>query len=494
MSSEFVGDISCDVVVVGYGGAGATAAIEGHDAGADVMILEGASEGGGNTRAAGGSIRVVHDPAEMRAHIEALSGGATDYESIDSHVRNLAELPEWIKSHGGKIEVEDKGTDGDFVPSPHFSPRDYAGSPFPDVVGAKGIAGKYRWTAVEGHSRGEAAFRFLESNIRSRNIDVRTGYRVRSLARSTAGRVSGLVADYQGEPVRVRAERGVVLACGGFEWDPTLQRDYLGQALPSSAPPHRNTGDGVRMAQSIGADLWHMTAAVLQFGLVVPQYEASFPIAISERGFIFVDRNGERFCDETRIDSHDGGILLEDRDRRSMQYRRLPSFLIFDEQTRCSGPIVSRARGFNRGAGWTDDNGTAIENGWIKTAATISELATKLGLPRDDLARTVSAYNRTIGSDPFGRAAAVSQPIACGPFYGTTMWPCIINTQGGPRRSADGHILDPWRNPIDGLFGAGELGSIWTNAYPGGGNFGEALASGRVAGRSAARSGVANAS
>jgi succinate dehydrogenase/fumarate reductase flavoprotein subunit len=481
---------TCDVVVVGFGGAGAAAAIEAHDAGARVLVIEKAAAGGGNTQVAGGNIRIVRDPAKMVRHFRALSEQGTDVESIEAHVRGLTALPTWIEKLGGVLSPDERGVGTMFVDGPPYCPREYSGSAFPAVEGAGGLGGRYRWPMQNGHDRGEAAFAMLERAVVERGIEVISDCAARALIRESAtGRVTGMTcALADDDDLQVSATSGVILACGGYAWDSGLQRDYLGAAMPSSSPPHRNTGDGVRMAEAIGAALWHMRAAVLQLGLLAPGFDASFPIRIRERGFIIVDQHARRFCDETRLDGHDGGILLQDRDMRTITRLRLPSVLIFDERTRLAGPIVGTDRGYNRGGGWSSDNGAEVEKGWIERGITAAELARKFGLDPQDLEATVSAFNRDIekDADAFGRRSADGWPLS-GPFYGVRLWPCIVNTQGGPRRAPDGRVLDPFGAAIPGLFGAGELGSIWTSLYPGGGNFGEAFVSGRAAGATAAR-------
>lgn len=91
------------------------------------------------------------------------------------------------------------------------------------------------------------------------------------------------------------------------------------------------------------------------------------------------------------------------------------------------------------------------------------------------------------GYDPdFGRRQETLNPIARPPFYAIAVWPCLINTQGGPRRNSQAQVLDAYGNPINRLYSAGELGSIWGILYPGAGNISECLAFGRIAGRNAA--------
>jgi hypothetical protein len=203
-----------------------------------------------------------------------------------------------------------------------------------------------------------------------------------------------------------------------------------------------------------------------------------------ERGFIIVDRSGRRFCDESSLGGHAGGDLLDHRNHHTGIWDRVPSYVIFDEATRLAGPITVPDTGFNAGSGWSADNSMPVEKGWIATSNSIAGLAAKLELPASNLVATVDDYNRGIDADrdAFGRSRLDAMPLNQGPFFGIALWPTLYNTQGGPRRSARGEILDPWGAPIPGLFGAGELGSIFSTHYPGGMNYGEAFVSGRVAG------------
>jgi succinate dehydrogenase/fumarate reductase flavoprotein subunit len=138
---------------------------------------------------------------------------------------------------------------------------------------------------------------------------------------------------------------------------------------------------------------------------------------------------------------------------------------------------------------WSKDNSAEIEKGWIKKADTISELAEKIGRDPKVLEETVSRYNRycEAGEDPdFGREAKLLLPIKTPPYYAMEQTPAVLNTQGGPRRNKHAQIVDPNGDPIPRLYSAGELGSIYGNCYNGGGNNGENMAFGQIAGRNAA--------
>lgn len=105
-------------------------------------------------------------------------------------------------------------------------------------------------------------------------------------------------------------------------------------------------------------------------------------------------------------------------------------------------------------------------------------------MPAEYLSRCVEIFNERAAhgtSDEFGRDASLMRPIDQSPFCGAAVYPIIVNTQGGPRRDEFGRILRPDGTPIPGLFGAGELGSIWNRLYPGAGNLSECIISGRAA-------------
>jgi succinate dehydrogenase/fumarate reductase flavoprotein subunit len=118
----------------------------------------------------------------------------------------------------------------------------------------------------------------------------------------------------------------------------------------------------------------------------------------------------------------------------------------------------------------------------------MGELAAKLGLPREEFVNSAEEYGRSATGSPdrFGRVAADMEPLETGPFYGVALWPCLLNTQGGPRRDRHARVLDGLGEAIPGLFSAGELGSIWGPLYPGSGNVAEAVVFGEIAGRNAA--------
>ena len=120
-------------------------------------------------------------------------------------------------------------------------------------------------------------------------------------------------------------------------------------------------------------------------------------------------------------------------------------------------------------------------------ADTLEELAKIIDVPADELTKTVSVWNGfcDAGDDvAFYRPSEYMTRVSTAPFYAQLVAPAFLNTDGGPRRSAKGEILDPDGNPIPGLYSAGEFGSVWGNYYQGAGNIAECMIFGRISARS----------
>jgi succinate dehydrogenase/fumarate reductase flavoprotein subunit len=243
------------------------------------------------------------------------------------------------------------------------------------------------------------------------------------------------------------------------------------------------------MAAEIGADLWHMSAVAATWGYKFPEFQFAIRHFMPGPGFVYVDQLSRRFMDETGTDVHAMWAPTSYIDMKTLKRTRVPSYVVFDEDTRTRGVVARTDRGkVSDVYQWSPDNSAEIRKGWIKAADTIGDLAPQIGLRSDQLQATIAQYNllTVAGYDPeFGRAPHTLVPIATPPFYAIPMWPCLYNTQGGPKRNAKAQVLDVWGKPIQRLFSAGELGSLWYRNYPGGGNVSEALAFGRIAGKNA---------
>jgi succinate dehydrogenase/fumarate reductase flavoprotein subunit len=477
-------DEQVDIVVVGFGAAGAAAAITAHDLGANVAILEKAQSGGGSTEASGGNIRLIRDIPGAIRHFLTLADQGTPEDMVSAIVHGLTGLPDWLASLGATFR------DSREPPALGMPGADWAfkESAFPGVEDSEAIGGRLQLASKPGSTGGEALWQFLKACVEARNVDVRYNTVPELLLRDTeTGRVSGIELQDGASKKNLYARSGVVLACGGFNWAPDLHIDLFGTPLPALTPPHRNAGDGIRLAQGVGAQLWHMSSIAARFGYKFPDYEAAFKSTPPSNGYFYVDQLGRRYVDETGIIFHAAGRLMLDREPYTGKLTRCPSFMVFDETTRLSGPIGPQPNGHNRFYDWSADNSVEVERGWISRADTLAELGSLIGVPSQELEHTTARYNaaRTSGADELRRDTRKMDPVDRPPYYAVPIWPCLLNTQGGPKRNARAEVVDPRGDPIPGLYSAGELGSMWGQLYPGAGNLGEALVTGQIAARSA---------
>lgn len=465
-------DETTEVLVIGCGGAGAVAAITAHDLGAKVLMVEKMEKGGGNTNCALGGFLCAKEVEGFIQYFKNLFERAyleVDPELIRVFAEECAHNQEWVESLGAKTQVFGQAT-------------------FPQLPGADSV--EKRMIIGENNEEANSFWAFLYAQLKKRSIQIWFNSSSRELITNDQGRVMGALLQKEGKEKRVRAKRAVILACGGFEYDEELKRNYLkGYPYYSLGSPG-NTGDGLRMAQRVGADLWHMTGVSCSLGFKAPEFPAAFMIRPAANSYIFVDQRGKRFASEF-VDIHAYNFLVDFFDPLNLTFPRIPCFMIFDEAVRQAGQIGVTALGYNRGHyTWSKDNEKEIKAGWIIAAQTIPDLAQKIGVEHSALEKTISQYNYycQIQKDlEFHRPPEKLVPFASGPYYAIKLWPCLLNTQGGPRRNAQAQVLYPHGQPIPGLYSAGELGSIFGLLYQGSGNLGECLAFGRIAGGQAAQ-------
>lgn len=334
-------------------------------------------------------------------------------------------------------------------------------------------------------------WRLLERNVNERdakNLDVWYESPALHLIQDPISKtIIGVQVQHDGKEINIRANNGVILACGGFENNQQMVQDYLHREEVFPHGTTYNTGDGITMALEVNADLWHMGAMSGPFLTFKGFGEDSNQVPFLNMAqnvtkgtsVINVAGDARRFCNETERSRH-GFVQYNDEWRNQIQFNNM--YAIFDETTRLAGPLYPT---------FSKDNSTEIESGLIIRADSIKALAEKIGLDPITLADTVSEYNNFCanGEDPaFNRNPEQMTPINNGPYYAVKLVCGMVNTQGGPRRDIQCQVLDVQGNPIPNLYSAGELGSMYSNNYNGGGNVSECLVTGRVAGANAATS------
>jgi hypothetical protein len=396
-------DKEADVVVVGYGGAGAVAAITAHDAGAKVLVIEKAPEGGGNTKMGGTqfcySTQEKKDQAAIYMHNVTL--GTTPMDVCQAWADGIAGNREFLDKIGMKYTAGNRLGGGD-----------YRSVPGADGVGGGGMPGY-----------GIALFDVFEKQIKSRNIEVMVNSPVTGLIQDPAKKeVLGVKVKTESGEKSIKAKKAVILSTGGFEFNDDMKKNYLRPSTIKFTGWKYNTGDGIKMAQALGADLWHMSMICSAlYTIMTPNSEIGWMYPEPKgSNFILVTRFGERFMREGAWFPHRtimGYSWWDWNDnRKSTEYPCCPHYMIFDETVRLAGALGineksmftgmgntvtptwlgGTAPGWGKpGGGWSQDNSVEIEKGWIKKADSIAALAGLIGgeMTADALTAAVKRWN-----------------------------------------------------------------------------------------------------
>ena len=458
-----------DVVVVGFGVAGACAAIEARDAGASVVVVERASGPGGTSAMAGGHFYLgagtpvqeavgYHDTvAAMRDYLVAVTP-EPDVEKITAYCEGSVELFHWLEAHG--IEFDRSYYADKHVIQPGRDCLIWSGNEnvWPFRVQATPAPRGHK-VATEGDG-GPAIVAALSRAALTAGAEVRYDTTVTDLLVED-GRVVGVATRSFGEDGVVRATRGVVLCAGGF----VMNREMVAEYAPALADPvipvgtPGDDGSAIALGVSAGGALAHMDGAFVSV--------TNYPPSTLLKG-ILVNGRGERFVAEDSYHARTSAACLAQPDGRA--------FLLVDTET----------------FAYPEFQSMPLVDGW----ETLAEAETALGIPPGALAATVAEYNRhaVTGDDPaFHKHPDWVQPLDHGPYAafdasrGHGVY--VGFTVGGLRTSVDGEVLDAQGATIPGLFAAGACASnIVQDAtgYNSGICLGEAAYFGRRAGVRAA--------
>src|SRR4051812_35108061 len=542
MAEEF------DVLVLGSGAAGLTAAVTAAEFGARVGVFEKADTVGGTTAWSGGQIWIPNNPHELAigkrdsreealTYLMSLSHGMIDESMAAAYIDTGPEMIRFLEAHtpvrfypvpdfpdyhpefpGGKPQG---GRTLECPPFPYGELgewRDRVGtSPYyPDftITIAETTLGqsvptpaspevKARRKAHDERGMGLALVGRLLRGCLDRNIQPRTGHRATELLMRD-GAVSGVHFRTAGGSVEIDAAN-VVLATGGFEWDPNLVRAFCRGPLTHPVSIKTNTGDGLKMAMRVGAMLGNMREAwwmpvievppdINSMGRQLLTYERTIP------GSLMVNRHGKRFTNEAS-NYNAFGAAFHEQDVSRFEYANLPCWLIFNQEFYAKWPFVG---------GLSDDfgSGEAQPPSWITRADTLSELARRVGIDAAQLSETVERFNEHAAakSDPdFRRGESANDlwwgdpafrgdkratlgPLGRGPYYAIEVKSGALGTKGGPQTDIDARVLDVDGSPIPGLYAAGNvMASPMGMTYGGaGGTLGPGMVFGYRAGRAAA--------
>jgi succinate dehydrogenase/fumarate reductase flavoprotein subunit len=480
-----------DILVCGYGCAGASAAIEAYDAepGVRLLVIEKAPQefAGGNCRVSGQSMLISKNKDALKDYQRKMSAAnPVTEELLDDWADRMVNLEPWIQQIAADAGQE-------FLRGTGFTERD-AVLEFPELGARDAVA--YTSTILPIPS---GVWMALKANVEKRAIPIWFDAPLVDLIQDPDTlEVFGAWVEHNGQRKAIRAERGVIVAIGGYESSPQMQRDYYGlsNVVPLGTP--YNTGDGLRIMQKAGAEMWHLRnqgqSGGIWPGIRQPHQKTSYlrNFMLPAFSWFDIDSTGRRFYNEANELQ-----LTHYKEKKHNRFVDVPLNLahpvhmIFDESTRLAGKLVLEVMTWAAvvtAEEWSEDNSREIESGLIKKADTIAELAELIGLDPATLEDEVARYNAACAAgndDIHGRNPDTLLPVANGPFYAVPITPSIVCTGGGAKRDMDGHVFGHDGQVIPRLFEAGELGSFISDLYQNGSYLTEAMITGRGAARAA---------
>ncbi|MCX8682248.1 flavocytochrome c [Gilliamella sp. B2889] len=412
-------DKAYDVVVVGSGGAGLAAAIQAHDLGASVVVVEKMPVIGGNTNKASAGMNAAETKFQKLKGIvdskdlfykETLTGGKNknNPELLRYFVENAPDAIDWLDNNG--IELSGITTTGGMSIDRTHRPASGA------AVGGFLISG-------------------LQKNINRRGIEVMLDTNVTEILTENH-RVVGVKVNEEDGSVQTIKAKAVIIATGGFSANREMVEKYRPDLKGFVTTNHKGaTGSGIMILEKLGAGTVDMKEIQIH-----PTVEQTTSYLISESirggGAILVSQKGLRFVNE-----------LDTRDKVSAEIIKLPehyAYILFDQQVRNENKAVEEY----------------VSHDLVVQADTIKDLADKLSIDSNTLSQTVERYNQfaeTKRDEDFGRTTGMRHPINKGPFYAIKIAPGVHHTMGGVTINTDTQVLDTDKHVIQGVFAAGEV-------------------------------------
>ena len=411
-------DTSCDIVIIGAGGAGLSAATEAASKGKKVIVLEKMGACGGNTISATGGLNASETSIQKKLGIEdsndsyfndTMKGGynKNNPELVRNMVEKSAETVDWLISIGADLT---------------------------DVGKMAGSSNKRTHRPQGGAAVGAHLVPVLVKAAESAGAEIRLNSKVTDIIEEN-GRASGVKVSAKNGDYTIKA-KAVIIAAGGFGANPDMIVSYNANLKGFGTTNHRGaTGDAFEMVKKFNAALTQMDE-IQTHPTVVPGNGTMITEAVRGNGAILVNRDGKRFCTEMATRDVMSKAILEQKGQTA--------YIVFDEDVRKS---LKAIEGY-------------VKNGLLTIGETKKELAEKLSIPADAFEATMDEYAKiqASGKDPLGRKAnEMPRPLTEGPFYACEIGPAIHHTMGGIVINTRAEVLDVNGKPVPGLYAAGEV-------------------------------------
>lgn len=508
-AAEVAWDEEYDVVVVGAGLAGASAAValavEG--SGETCLLLEKGTSplGNGNSPFSGGSV-IYTDPEHKDGCLQYwkdLRGSftTTPDDVLEAFVEHMSSTVDFMKKAGAKEEDFTLFAPGQVhLLNDGDSDADYSGNSilscwpeYPEFETSTSV-GRMIFSGEE--MKTVSIFMLSAVEAHPDVITMKTDAPLTSLVQDPETKaILGAVYQDGSKDIRVKANKGVIMCLGGFERNPEMLQDYLSISSAHHLAGEGNTGDGFKMCMDAGAAFWHMNsmAGTWNGALKFDGSDHAKWFTLGRQYGITVGTHGRRYymdvdyvVSQNWYDYAQGNATLETTTScrhghfnfgGEWPHVVLPatSWFVFDQAN-----LENAVRG---GVAPLTD-GDPVAEGWAVKADTLEELATLIEVPASELTQTVEVWNECCdrGVDfQFYRAPDWQTKVVEPPFYAIRCEPEFINTDGGPVRNAKAQVIDREGNPIPNLYSSGEFGSVWCNMYQGGGNLSECVNFSRIA-------------
>jgi urocanate reductase len=455
--AEMEDNYDYDVVIVGGGGAGLTAAIEAANNGAHVAVLEKTPAVGGNTLVSGGGLNApgtqhqlakgIEDSVEKFAEDTYNSGDQeANRELVEVMAENALDATNWLIDD---IHVE-------FMPD---RLQQFGGHSVPRAL------------IPVGNHGDELIFK-LRDAAEAAGVDILCNVKGEEILMNE-GRASGIRAAYDGQQITFNAAKGVILATGGFASNVEMRKQYNANYDERFKTTARaiSTGDGIRMAEEVGASLVDM-----EFIQVYPTCNPitgiiSYVANSRMDGGLLLNKEGVRFVDEMGRRDVISNAILDQTDQIG--------YLVWGQEIENIGHMTEvHAVEFQN---W-------IDNDLLYVADTLEEAANHFGLDAQAMIKTIEAYNESIrdGLDEDFNKTSSLQPVAVGPFYIQKVVPSSHHTMGGVQINTRTEVISAEGQVIPGLYAAGEVvGDIHGTNRLGGNAITDCVVFGRIAGQNA---------
>ena len=443
--------LDCDVVIVGAGGAGLTAAAQAAENGAKVIVVEKMPIVGGNSLKATGGMN-----AAGTKYQEAL--GITD-SGVEEFIADTMNGGHQINDLSLVTEMAEDSSDAvDWLAS--------IGAPLPKVAATGGTVHKYLHEPEDGGAVGSYLVKKLSAQAEKLGVQILLNTKATEILTDNGAAV-GIKAESKEHDYTINA-KSVIIAAGGFGANFDLMASYNPALANAVTTNHAGaTGDGILMAEAIGADTVDMDQIQLhptvyqETGLLVSE-------SVRSMGGILVNAEGKRFCND-----------LATRDAVSNAELEQPgayAYIIFDQR------IVDDLKSCQK----------YIKNGLTVSADNYEDLAKAMGLEGDAIQNfvdTMDTWNAAVaaGEDKeFGRNNGMDADLSTAPYYAIKIAPGIHHTMGGLKINTDAEVLDTQGNAIPGLYAAGETtGGVHGGNRIGGNAVCDFVVFGRIAGNNA---------